>query len=219
MFDSLKRLIGPRTSTESEGRVLSEWAQAQGHVFKRVKEKSGGGFVVEAAQGWRVEWGDSQRSYIRGKELRFRCDTGLAGDVQLIMVSKVLAQTLETEVFSSYTHAMQTQVDTSLPDEMRWLAMHQRMSLAASPVLSKRFALISNAEPLTQAWLNEPMLQAFDAAASTWWTDALLLVLTINRSMLTVRMAGQPLEPAQLKLVGDLFTQAALRLREVASQR
>ena len=101
--------------------------KAEGHAFKRVKDKTGGGYVVETADGWRVEWGESQRPYIMGKELRFRCDTGMSPDVQMVMVSKTLAQALESDVFSRFTNAMQTQIDNTLPDEMRWLAMHQRV--------------------------------------------------------------------------------------------
>lgn len=218
MFAAIKRLIGASAPSGGEADVLSAWAKAEGHVFKRVRDKSTGGFVVESAQGWRVEWGVSQRPYIHDKELRFRSDTGLSGDVQLILLTKVLAQTLESDVFSRYTNAMQTQVDHTLPDEMRWLAMHPRVSLAAAPVLAKRFALFTNAESVAQHWLDAHMVQALENAASVWWTDALLLVLTINRGMLTVRMSGQPLEPAQLKMVGALFAEAAQRLRDVAQQ-
>lgn len=216
MFAAIKRLIGAPAHSGNEGDVLAAWAKAEGHVFKRVKRKAMAGHVVESAQGWRVEWGASQRPYIADHELRFRSDTGLQGDVQFIMLTKVLAQTLESDVFSRYTNAMQTQVDHTLPDEMRWLAMHPRVSLAAAPVLAKRFALFTNAESITQKWLDPHMVQVLEDAASTWWTDALLLVLTVNRGMLTVRMSGQPLELAQLRMVGALFAEASTRLREVA---
>ncbi|MBI5926682.1 MAG: hypothetical protein HY836_13915 [Aquabacterium sp.] len=216
MFASLKRLIGSAPAARDEGQILAAWAKSEGYKFKRVKDKTGGGYVVETDQGWRVEWGGSQRSYIAGQELRFRCDTGLPGDVQMVMLSRVLAQLLETEVFSSFTNAMQTQIDNSLPDEMRWLAMHPKVSLNATAVLAKRYVLLANAEAVAQSWLDAGMLQALEAAATTWWTDGLLLVLTVNRGMLTLRMPGQPLEVGQLHMVGQLFAKAASRLREVA---
>lgn len=216
MFDALKRLIGPSLASGHEGETLAAWAKAEGHVFKRVKDKSaGGGFVVESSRGWRVEWGGSQRLYIHDRELRFRCDTGVPSDVQCILLTKVLAQTLESDVFNRYTNAMQTQIDHTLPDEMRWLAMHPRMSLAMAPVLAKRFALFTNAEPLAQRWLGGEVVKWLEEAAQTWWTDALVLVLTVNRGMLTLRMSGQQLEPSQLHLVGTLFERVADRLREV----
>lgn len=218
MFDAIKRMIGSSAASRDEGQALGVWAKSDGHTFKRVKDKSGGGYVVESAGGWRVEWGQSQRPYIDGQELRFRCDTGLPGDVQMIMISRVVAQTLESDVFSRFTNAMQTQIDNTLPDEMRWLAMHPRVSLSAATLLNKRFVLFCNAESVAQAWLNGPMVQALDAAASSWWTDSLLLVLTLNRGMLTLRMPGHPIEPAQLQMVGKLFDQIAVRMRQVATE-
>ena len=219
MFDALKRMIGGSAAGSGDtDQVLAGWAKAEGHAFKRVKDKTGGGYVVEASEGWRVEWGESQRPYIMGKELRFRCDTGMSPDVQMVMVSKTLAQALESDVFSRFTHAMQTQIDNSLPDEMRWLAMHQRVSLNASPGLARRFMLLSNADAVATAWLDDGVLSALDDAISVWWTDTLVLVLTLNRGILTMRTAGQPLEPARLKLVGQLFARLALRLRDQAKE-
>lgn len=216
MFAAIKRLIGAPRAAGREADTLAAWARSEGHQFKRVKDGRGGGFVAEAAAGWRVEWGASQRPYISGHELRFRCDTGLQPDVQMMLLSKALAQTLETDVFSRYTNAMQTQVDHTLPEEMRWLAMHQRVSLAASPVLARRFALFCNAEEVAGTWLDDGMLSALDEAAANWWSDALLLVLTLNRGMLTLRMSGDGLEDTQLRLVAPLFERAAKRCRTVA---
>lgn len=217
MFASLKRWMGSARESADHGDVMAEWAQAEGHLFKRVKDKTGGGYVVEAKDGWRVEWGGSQRPYIIGKELRFRCDTGLPGDVQMVMLTRVLAQTLESDVFSRFTNAMQTQIDNSLPDEMRWLAMHPKVGLQDSPVLARRFVLLSNAEPVARAWLAEKVLPALEEAASQWWTDSLVFVVTLNRGILTARMAGQPLQITQLRLVGHLFAQMAAQAKVVAA--
>lgn len=218
MFDALKRLIGSasKSSSGDEGQVLGAWAKAEGHAFKRVNDKNGGGFVAESTTGWRAEWGTSQRPYITGRELRFRCDVGVASDVQMVLVSKVLAQVLETDVFSRFTNAMQTQIDHSLPDEMRWLAMHPRVPLNESAALSRRFVMLCNAQSVAQSWLDASTIQTLEEAASHWWTDTLVMVITLNRGMLTLRMGGQPLEPAQLKLVGQLFATLAARMKAVA---
>ncbi|TXI98107.1 MAG: hypothetical protein E6Q31_09555 [Aquabacterium sp.] len=216
MFDALKRLIDPDHVESEDARVLQSWAKAEGHAFKHVKDKAGGGHVVEAAAGWRAEWGNSQRPYITGKELRFRCDTGIPGDVQLILLSKVLAQTLESDVFSRFTNAMQTQIDNTLPDEMRWLAMHPHVHLPDGTVLARRFSLFANAEPVTTHWLDPETVQALEEAVTSWWSDTLVLVVTLNRGILTARMAGQPIAMAQLKLVSALFAQLAARLQAVS---
>lgn len=219
MFASLKRWIGSGRQNADQGDVMAEWARSEGHVLKRVKDKAGGGQVVETKEGWRVEWGSSQRPYIIGKELRFRGDTKLAGDVQMVFLTRVLAQTLESDVFSRFTNAMQTQIDHTLPDEMRWLAMHPKVSLQGSAVLSRRFVLLCNAEPLAHAWLAHGVIPLLEEAAAQWWTDSLVFVLTLNRGILTARMAGQPLQLSQLRLVGHLFGQLVAQARELASPR
>ena len=170
-------------------------------------------------RGWRAEWGGTQRPlYLHGQELRFRGESGMPHDVQLVMLTRSLAQLLETDVFSRYTNDMQTQIDNSLPDEMRWLAMHPQVDTPQSPVLAKRFVILSNSVEVSQLWLDPKLIAAFEEAAESWWTDALMAILTVNRGMLTLRMAGDDIEPAQLKLVGDLFDLATQRLRETALQ-
>jgi hypothetical protein len=218
MFESIKRMLGSSSASADGGQALAAWAKAEGYTFKHVKHKTGVGFVVESGRGWRVELGPSQRPYIIGQELRFRADTGLHGDVQLIMVTRVVAQTLESDVFSRFTNAMQTQIDNTMPDEMRWLAMHPRVSLSAAPMLSKRFVLFCNAETVPQLWLDAGMIQVLEQAAMNWWTDGLMMVLTVNRGILTIRMGGQNVEQAQLKMVGDLFGKLMTRLRVVAQE-
>lgn len=218
MFESIKRMLGPSAAARDDGQALAAWAKAEGFTFKHVKHKSGVGFVVESGRGWRVELGPSQRPYIVGQELRFRADTGLHGDVQMIMVTRVVAQTLESDVFSRFTNAMQTQIDNTMPDEMRWLAMHPRVSLSMSNLLSKRFVLFCNAETVTQLWLDAGTMQVMEQAATSWWTDALMLVLTVNRGILTIRMSGQNVEQAQLKMVGEFFGKLMTRMRVVAQE-
>ncbi|HET8871894.1 MAG TPA: hypothetical protein VFM48_15730, partial [Aquabacterium sp.] len=187
MFSAIKRLIGSGAKVVDQSAVLSAWAKAEGHAFKHVSGRTSG-YVVETKRGWRVEWGASQRKlYIRGQELRFRSESSMPHDVQVVMLTRALAQTLETDVFSRYTNDMQTQIDTSLPDEMRWLAMHPQVDTPQSPQLAKRFVILSNAVEVSQLWLDDTLVRALEEAANTWWSDTLMLVLTINRGMLTMR--------------------------------
>jgi hypothetical protein len=65
--------------------------------------------------------------------------------------------------------------------------------------------------------LDESVLQAIEEAAANWWTDTLVVVVTVNRGMLTLRMPGDGLQPLQLKLVGELYRALAARLRAVAA--
>ena len=99
---------------------------------------------------------------------------------------------------------------------VEFMAMHPKVSLQDSAVLHRRFVLLCNAEGTAKAWLarSAPLLEE---AASQWWTDSLVFVVTLNRGMLTARMAGQPLQVTQLRLVGALFAQLAAKAKEVSS--
>jgi hypothetical protein len=217
MFDAIKRWMGTsKPVSGAESRVLTAWAKDEGHAIKTVSGKAHG-MVIETRAGWRVEWGPSQRPYFHGQELRFRCDSGLSPDVQMLWLSKAMAQNLESDVFQRFTDAMQTKIDSSLPDEMRWLAMHAKVLLTDHPLLARRFLLLSNAEAVTLRWLDAELLTELETAAASWWTDALIALMTVNRGILTIRMSGDGVEPNQLKMVGRLFDVAARRLTAVAA--
>lgn len=216
MFDTIKRWMGSAPAVGgADPKVLTAWAKEAGHAVKTVSGATPG-LVIESRAGWRLEWGPSQRPYYTGQELRFRCDCGVSPDVQMLWISKAMAHTLETDVFRRFTDAMQTRVDNSLPDEMRWLAMHPKVLLTDRPLLARRFLLLSNAEALTLQWLDTDLLDTLETAATTWWTDSLAMVLTVNRGLLTIRMSGDDLEARQLGVVSTLFEQAAGRLTDVA---
>jgi len=216
MFDTIKRWMGSAPDAGgADPKVLTTWARGAGHAVKTVSGSTPG-LVIESPTGWRLEWGPTQRPYYVGHELRFRCDCGVPGDVQMLWISKAMAHNLETDVFQRFTDAMQTRVDNTLPDEMRWLAMHPKVLLTDRPLLARRFLLLSNAEALTLQWLDADLLDALEAAATTWWTDNLAMVMTVNRGLLTIRMSGEAVEPRQLDVVSALFEHAAGRLTDVA---
>jgi hypothetical protein len=214
MLDALKRLIGAGQSPAKgadQQQVLATWAKAEGHKLKTVSGQSGG-VVVDTTAGWRIEWGPAQRPYFTGHELRFRFDAGVPADVQILFLTKVLAHSLETDVFQRFTDAMQTRVDNTLPEEMRWLAMHAKVPLSEHQVLHRRFLMLSNAEGIAKLWLDPEFAAALESAAASWWTDALVAVMTVNRGILTIRMSGDDIEVNQLRLVSALFDLAARKL-------
>lgn len=212
MLDTIKRWMGrPPAAETADQRVLAAWAKEAGQQLKSVAG-SHEGLVVDTTAGWRVEWGVSQRPYFQGRELRFRFDSGVPPDVQILCLTKTLAQSLESDVFQRFTDAMQTQVDNTLPEEMRWLAMHGKVSLSNHPVLGKRFLVLANVEGIAQQWLYGELAAALEAAASSWWTDQLVVVMTVNRGMLTMRMPGEGLTIEQLRMVSALFDLAARQL-------
>jgi hypothetical protein len=216
MFETLKRWMHKSApAADADQKVLSAWAKGAGHTLKAV---TGGapGAVVQSASGWRLEWGRSQRPYFPGHELRFRSESGLTPDVQMLWLSKTFAQTLEGEVFQRFTDANQTRIDSSMPDEMRWLAMHPKVSLAPYPLLVKRFWLLSNAPQVASQWLEGELSTALEVAAASWWVDQAGVLITVNRGILTLRMNGDGIEPNQLAMVSSLFDVAAQRVKALA---
>lgn len=214
MFDTIKRWMGAQSSAAAgmgNERTLAAWAKEEGLQFKTVSGATGG-IVIDTPAGWRVERGPSQRPYFSGSELRFRFDSGLPPDAQILLLTRALAHRLETDVFESFTDAMQTRVDNSLPEEMRWLAMHAKVSLTGHPTLARRFLLLSNVEGIARTWLDPEYVSALEEAATSWWTDNLVMVMTLNRGILTVRMPGDQLELNQLRSVSRLFDLAARKL-------
>jgi hypothetical protein len=207
MLGKIRQWMGGAASGASESKVLAAWAKEAGHAIKSVSGQAGGA-VVSTKWGWRVEWGPSQRPYIRGQELRFRHELSVPGDVQILLITRTLAHILESDLFESFTDANQTRIDNSLPDEMRWLAMHARVSLPSSTLLGRRFLLVSNAEAFAKQWLQTGMAEALEDAAGAWWTDPMPMVLTLNRSILTIRMDGNDLSMSQLRTVSELFVLA-----------
>ena len=129
MFESLKRWLTPGAAALPWADV-DDWAQTLGMRFKRARE--GEGFVVEGASAgrpWRLEWGPPQRAYIVGHELRIRIELGLPPGLQMLLMTRALLESLESEVFERSTLDVQTQVDMSIPEEMRWLSMFAKSPL------------------------------------------------------------------------------------------
>lgn len=157
MLDAFKRWMGrDERPAAVDWSDTIDWAAARGLVFRR--ERDDRGFVVEGRAGvhrWRLEWGPPQRSYLQGRELRLRCELGLPRDLQMLLVSRELAESLEREVFSRFTEQAQTEVDLDLPEEMRWLALYRRASLSPWKALRPSLEAVSAVPGTVEAWLDD----------------------------------------------------------------
>lgn len=171
MLNALKRWLQPQAQTTPSWGDVAEWAQARGHVFKRIRE--GTGFVVDgrlggaspagahavAAPTWRLEWGPSQRFYISGQELRLRAELHAPPDLQMLILSKTLMRALEDETFESFTDSLKTYADDSAPEEMRWLAMFGKPDAAALGPLSLHFGAVALVPSTVSAWVHGSMAE------------------------------------------------------------
>lgn len=207
MFESLKQLF-QGGAPAPEWPAIRQWAQARGGSFRRARE--GAGFVVEAGfegQTWRLEWGPSQRIYLSGHELRLRMELDLPGSMQMLILSRGLMQAMESETFERYIDDTKTQIDTSTPEEMRWLVMHPKLSLKPLPALRPRVAAVGEPAPCLARWIEGPLAGALESAV----TEGGLLggdrpfVLMGARNRVMLRVALEDPQPVQLDQALALF--------------
>jgi hypothetical protein len=214
MLESIKRLFAG-TPSQAGWEACEQWALARGHVFKRTRDS--GGFVVEAQgeDGWRLEWGPSQRDYITGGELRLRAELRDGPELQLLVVSRLLMEALERQVFEEFTEGTQTRIDTATPEEMRWLVMFPKVTAAESKELREHYGAVGNLPEALPAWLNGALTVKLLEAARTWLAREDRLVLIVQRGRLTLRTAMPQPEPARIEAVAALFDVALAESRRV----
>ena len=189
---------------------VSAWAKRRGHQFKR--ERDGNGFVVDGRFDqlpWRLEWGPPQRPYIAGKELRLRMELGLPPDMQMLIVSKSLMESLEKQAFEQFTESNQTEMGAATPEETRWLVMFPKIAINGSKTLRSTFAGVSSLPNEGPARLEGPHGHALERAAGT------LLRLTPPFVLMTLR--GKIYMRLELGAADEMDVAAALALFETAS--
>lgn len=193
MLESLRRLLnkGPKSADLSS---LQQWADARSFQLKRIRDAEG--CLIEPVQasatpdadGWRIEWGDSQRSYITGRELRLSADVGTPRDMLVLVLNRELMETMEKIVFDQYVEDVQTRMDTETPPEMRWLVMFPKLSGNEMGALRDRYAGVASVKPWLQLWLSNGLEEAL-AASMDKVTPGDPVVMVINRGRLTMRAA------------------------------
>jgi hypothetical protein len=216
MLDALKRRIAIEVPGP-EWRAVADWAKQRGARFKRARENEG--FVVDGVLdgcAWRLEWGPPQRGYIEGQELRLRMELGLSQDLQMLLLSRPLMETLERWTFEHYTENMQTRIDVSTPEEMRWLAMFPKVTLAGPKELKNRFAAVAAAPPTGAAWIDGPLSERLAALARGLLAAEPPMVLMTLRGRLYLRLELAEPEVATIEALVGLFETAAAQALRVA---
>jgi len=71
-------------------------------------------------------------------------------------VRKMIAEELDQAAYALFTQDMQTQIDSGMPEEMRWLAMFPKTQLASLKTLRTRYSTASNAAAPLAVWLDKP---------------------------------------------------------------
>ena len=171
MFSKLKSALGlgdaqnlPASSSEASSSAqgnnkVSQWASMQGLNY--TEREGGRGYHVEGKVGgklWRLEQGRPSRDFIKGHELRARAELDIR-DVAVMVMTRQLKNDLDKRAFAIYTDALQTTVDPSLPEEMRWLAMYEEMGWESlGDAFLNRYAILADKQDHAMAWVTTELV-------------------------------------------------------------
>ena len=218
MLYTLKRWISG-TPTDAEWGGLAAWAKQKNWDLKRLRED---GFVIEGAleeingqPSWRMEWGQSQRSYFSGPEIRARVELQMPDDLQMMVLDRPLMQRLEKAAYEQFTDTTQTFVDSSTPEEMRWLSMYPKV-LTTDKSLREQLAVVASEPSVAASWLEGPLSGELSLAANDWIRGESAFVLMTLRGRLHLRMGCAEPVPALVEKILRLFFASALHADRVA---
>jgi hypothetical protein len=216
MFDRIKKAFvkeaksdPPPSSIHSVGPV-SEWAATQGFGFS--VDDTGQNIALEGKVGgkaWRLQLGRPSRNYIFGEEVRARADLGVDESVAVLVINRPLKEALEKRAYEAYTNDLQTSVNSSLPEEMRWLAMYDEVGWDSLPTeFWTRLAILTDNREYALAWLDPEMAQLM-----THWpepgpsAEVPFMVLLLNGKAY-LRMEYTPARIETLQHAAAIFTSA-----------
>lgn len=201
-------------------RPLMDWAEARGAEFAQTRE--GQGFLIEQPRAvpgpLRIEWGESQRSYLPGTELRLRCELGLHPDVQLMVLCSDLMEELESKVFEAYTDTLKTRVDTDTPEEMRWLVMFPKFEGASLQIVRQRYGVVGVTRELSHAWTEGELGTALAQASQDLLPAGHPFVLMCMRGNLYLRTAMSEAELPRVQGLVRLVECAARAAQRVSNR-
>lgn len=221
MLEGIKRWLsgqvsGQHPSGPSGVAAFANWSRA-GQVQLRTP-REGEGLIVDGKLDdvpWRLEWGASQRPYVLGNELRIRAELQLPGDLQVIVLNKVLQEAIEKTMFEQFVEGVQTRIDTETPAEMRWVVMYPKLSRAEIGELRDAYAAVASIKPWLQQWLAGPL----SAALLGLKVDpANAFVLMIGRGRVTLRTELDDATPGTVEPHLRVFEVAVREARRTAGQ-
>lgn len=217
MLDAFKRLLSGRPAAP-DWRAVSDWAASHKLTFKR--EHEGEGFVIDGgldSKPWRLEWGPPQRVYIEGRELRLRMELGLPSNLQLLLMSQPLLETLESQMFERYTETTQTVIDGATPEEMRWLAMFSKVTYKADRDVRMRFGLVGSPALSAASWVEGALVQQLEEAGRGFLKKEPSFLVMVLRGRVYLRMQMLEPEVPMIAQAVSLFETAVIQAVRVAS--
>ena len=214
MLDSLRRLL-TKGSKQADVTPVKAWADSRGYECRLVH--GGEGCMVEPAgahPNWRIEWGESQRSYIEGRELRIIGEVGTPKELMALVLTRPLMEAMEKVVFEQYVEDVQTRIDTSTPPEMRWLVMYTKLVGSELGRLRERYAAVGSVKGWLQQWLGGPLNDAL-AATLDVANGHDPMVMTIQRGRFTLRTPMAKADTAAMVMWLSVFEHALREARRL----
>jgi hypothetical protein len=195
MLDAMREWFG-RSGTPPAWQDFVGWARDNQWVLKRPASRDGWAMEQRARHpGWRIEWGPSQRAFMGSHEFRLRVDLPQLPDLQALVLDKPLLTRLDREVYQQFTDNVQTRFDDETPEEMRWLAMHAKLTpVQLGDVLRDRYGAIADDADWLAGRLAGPLADTLARRADATPLDAVSgepFMLRLTRGQLLIRQ-GSP---------------------------
>ncbi|HUR89212.1 MAG TPA: hypothetical protein VMZ74_09000 [Ramlibacter sp.] len=215
MFDRIKKALGKEAKPEAAPSTMhagpvSEWAATQGFGFS--VDGTGQNIALEGKVGgrpWKLVLGKPTRNYIFGEEVRGRSELGIDESVAVLVMNRPLKEALEKRAYEVYTNDLQTSVDSSMPEEMRWLAMFEEVGWESLPdPFWTRLAILTDNKDSALAWIDTSLadlMTAWPVPAPS--AEVPFIVLLLNGKAY-LRMEYTPAELGTLQHAALIFTHA-----------
>lgn len=158
MFERLRNVFASEKRDShgaSDVNAVSQWAASQGMSCSGSAD--GLHFTLSGVFGnrpLRLELGASTRDFIHGAELLARAELKVNEDAAVFIINRPLKEALEARAYGMYTDTLQTRVDPSLPEEMRWIALYPETRWDGLPHLFwSRYSVMANQPEHAQDWI------------------------------------------------------------------
>ncbi|MEJ6023074.1 hypothetical protein [Ramlibacter sp. PS4R-6] len=216
MFERIKKAFSKEAKSAEEtpsqfaAGPMSEWAATQGFGFSVLD--GGQNVALEGKIGgrpWRLQLGKPTRNYIFGEEVRGRAELGIPEDVAVLVMNRPLKEALEKRAYEMYTNTLQTSVDSSLPEEMRWLAMFEEVAWEKLPEhFWTRFSVLTDNRACALAWIDPVLAELLTEWPRPAPSAEVPFVLLLLNGKAYLRMEYTPAELGTLQHAARIFTSA-----------
>jgi hypothetical protein len=194
MFERIKNALNRQPASEPVDDPVARWAT--GHFISHKRPAPAqfelDGLLLE--RPFRASCSASSRSYITGLEMRARMDLDLPPTGHVIVMSRVVRQSLEkqaNELYAAAVDAVRTSAQM-LPEELRWLSLYrQGMWAGPQPSFWERYAVLTDEPELAKRWLDDEAIE-FLLAGTGQATASVPLVVMLKRGKVYLRLQVNP---------------------------